>query len=81
MSGIYNALLLIPFYYFVFPSVLLGILYLVVVTGPSFIVFREWVTNVQEIKRRSRIDGVDLKVFADKRSSMLSRIQEIIQVN
>ena len=81
VSGIYNALLLIPFYYCVFPSVLLGILYLVVITGPSFIVFRHWITNMKEIKRRSKISGLDLKVFAEKRSSMLSRIQEIIQVN
>jgi hypothetical protein len=81
MSGIYNALLLIPFYYFVFPSVLLGILYLVVVTGPSFIVLRECVTNVQEMKRRSSIDAAELKRLAQSRAVLLSRIQDIIQVN
>lgn len=81
ISGIYNLLLLIPFYFFVYPSVLLGLLYLVLITGPSFIVFHQWITNMKKIKRRSKISGADLKVFADQRSSLLSRIQEIIPVN
>ena len=55
ISGIYNLLLLIPFYFFVFPSVLAGLLYLVLVVGPSFVVFHNWMKNRKEIQRKSKL--------------------------
>lgn len=78
VSGLYNALLLIPFYYFVYPSVLLGVLYLVLVTGPSFIVFRQWIANVKDIQRRSAISVDELLAISEHRTKLLQSIHEQI---
>jgi len=80
IAGLYNALLLIPFYLFVYPSVLLGVIYLVLVTGPSFIVFHRWIKNTKDIKRRNRISIDDLKKNTQHRAVLLKRIQEEIAI-
>lgn len=80
VTGLYNALLLIPFYYFVFPSVLLGMLYLVLITGPSFIVFRQWVSNWKEINRRNKISQDELLRLAAQKKSLMQQISVEIPV-
>jgi hypothetical protein len=78
ISGIYNLLLLIPFYFFVFPSVLAGLLYLVLVVGPSFVVFHKWMKNTRELKRKSKINPVDLKTLSEKRKDLVCDLQNIL---
>jgi hypothetical protein len=81
ISGFYNVLLLIPFYFFVFPSVLGGLLYLILFVGPSFIVFHRWIKNTGEIKRKSTISLELLMEFAEKRSKVLAIMNEILPEN
>lgn len=78
VTGLYNLLLLIPFYFFVYPSVLGGLLYLILVTGPSFIVFHKWIENTRELKRKAKIDLVELKALAESRKNVLGLICGIL---
>lgn len=78
VSGIYNLLLLIPFYLFVYPSILLGLLYLLLMAGPSFIVFHKWMENKRELKRKSKIDPADLKTLSEKRKNLVRDLQDIL---
>lgn len=81
VTGIYNLLLLIPFYFFVYPSILGGLLYLILIAGPSFIVFHKWIENTRAIKRKSKINLALLKELAEKRSNALALINEILPEN
>ncbi len=79
-TGLYNALLLIPFYFFVYPSVVAGLLYLILISGPSFVIFHQWVENKREIKRRKVLDRESLKKSAAKRIELLRLIREKVNI-
>lgn len=78
VTGLYNLLLLIPFYFFVYPSVLGGLLYLLLVSGPSFIIFHKWIENTRELKRKSKIDLALFKELVQKRKEVLDVINTIL---
>jgi hypothetical protein len=78
VTGLYNLLLLIPFYFFVYPSILAGLLYLVLVVGPSFVVFHKWMKNMRELKRKSKINPADLKTLSEKRKDLVCDLQNIL---
>ncbi len=81
ITGIYNVLLLVPFYIFVYPSVLSGLLYLVLITGPSFIIFHKWINNWKSINRRKKISISSLTVLADRRMQIIRNLDSFFPDN
>jgi hypothetical protein len=77
---VYFLLLLIPLYFFVYPSILLWLLIFVVTSAPSFIIFHRWVSNWQNIKRRKKIHLLDLQDFAEKRKVLLDEINSVVDL-
>ena len=73
-TGLYNILLLIPFYFFVYPSILAGLLYLILMAGLSFVVYHKWIENIREFKRKSKIELGVLKEMTEKRTKVLDFI-------
>lgn len=78
VTGLYNLLLLIPFYFFVYPSVLAGLLYLILMAGPSFVVFHKWIENVREFKRKSKLELRLLYDFAQQRNLILEKLKSML---
>ena len=75
VSGLYNLLLLIPFYFFVYPSIIAGLLYLVLFAGSSFVVFHKWIENNREIKRKSKIAPQVLSDLAKQRKELIQVLE------
>ena len=78
VSGLYNLLLLIPLYLFIFPSLLAGLLYLLLAAGTSFIVFHKWMGNLKTIKRKRGISLDRLQAFSAKRKLLVSQLSQAL---
>jgi hypothetical protein len=74
ITGLYNLLLIIPLYLFVYPSVLLWLLYLLLFSGPSFIIFWNWQNNLKILKRRRKMDEKDLKHLFQLRAKTIEKL-------
>jgi hypothetical protein len=78
VTGIYNLLLLIPFYFFIYPSILAGLLYLVLFAGPTFVIFHKWLKNWKEIKRTRLLSLSVLRDFSEKRNKLISKLNVLL---
>jgi hypothetical protein len=78
VNMLYFAVLIAVFYLAFYPSFLVWTLFIVLASGPSFIVFHNWISNYKNIKRRKKIAVSDLQDFAKKRSALIAKIEVLL---
>ncbi len=78
VNALYALLLLLAFYFFVYPSFFIGTLLILLTAGPSFIVFYRWHKQWALLKRRKRIDLQILDSMVERRAKLLLVLDEVL---
>lgn len=78
LHGLYNLIFIWAFYYMVYPSVWLGILYFFTIPGLSFIYAYGYRNTFFEWRERSVVNKADLAPFYKKRDEIVALIEQEI---
>lgn len=78
VNAFYAGLLLLAFYFFIYPSFVVGILFILSTAGPSFIVFYHWRKLWEMVKRRKKIKPQSLDVLVERRVQLIKSLENIL---